>query len=38
MASKLEALQRWVDEVTALPRPARIHWCDGSDAEYQALV
>ena len=38
MASKLEALQRWVDEVTALTRPARIHWCDGSDAEYQALV
>ncbi len=38
MASKLEALQRWIDEVAALTRPARIHWCDGSDAEYQALV
>ena len=38
MASKLEALQRWVDEAAALTRPARIHWCDGSDAEYQALV
>ena len=38
MASKLAALQQWVDEVAALTRPARIHWCDGSDAEYQALV
>ncbi len=38
MSSKLEALQRWVDEVAALTRPAQIHWCDGSDAEYQSLV
>ena len=38
MASKLEALQRWVDEVAALTRPARIHWCDGSEAEYRELV
>ncbi len=38
MASKLAALQHWVDETAALTRPARIHWCDGSDAEYQALV
>jgi len=38
MASTLEALQRWVDEVAALTRPAHIHWCDGSDAEYQTLV
>jgi phosphoenolpyruvate carboxykinase (GTP) len=38
MASKLEALNRWVDEVAALTRPARIHWCDGSQAEYSALV
>ena len=38
MASTLEALQRWVDEVTGLTRPAHIHWCDGSDAEYQGLV
>ena len=38
MASKLAALQQWVHEVAALTRPARIHWCDGSDAEYQALV
>ena len=38
MASKLETLTRWVDEVAALTRPARVHWCDGSDAEYRALV
>jgi len=38
MASKLEALNRWVDEVARLTQPDRIHWCDGSEAEYQALV
>ena len=38
MSSKLESLQRWVNEVATLTRPANIHWCDGSDAEYQALV
>jgi len=38
MASKLAALQQWVNEMAALTRPARIHWCDGTDAEYQALV
>ena len=38
MASTLEALQRWVDDVAALTRPAHIHWCDGSDAEYRTLV
>jgi phosphoenolpyruvate carboxykinase (GTP) len=38
MASKLEALRQWVDDVAALTRPAHIHWCDGSTAEYQDLV
>ncbi|MFC5527036.1 phosphoenolpyruvate carboxykinase (GTP) [Rhodanobacter ginsengisoli] len=38
MASKLEALTHWVNEVAALTRPAEVHWCDGSDAEYQALL
>ncbi|MDE2280406.1 MAG: phosphoenolpyruvate carboxykinase (GTP) [Xanthomonadaceae bacterium] len=38
MASTLEALKRWVDDVAAMTRPANIHWCDGSDAENHALV
>jgi phosphoenolpyruvate carboxykinase (GTP) len=38
MASKLEALDHWVTEVAARTRPAKTHWCDGSDAEYQSLV
>jgi len=36
--SSLEALNRWVDEVARLTRPASIQWCDGSDAEYAELV
>ncbi len=38
MSSKLESLNQWVEKVAARTRPDRIHWCDGSDAEYQALV
>lgn len=32
-----DGLRRWVDEVAALCRPERIHWCDGSADEYRAL-
>ncbi|MBI3879889.1 MAG: phosphoenolpyruvate carboxykinase (GTP) [Verrucomicrobia bacterium] len=28
----------WVDEVAHLTRPERIHWCDGSEAEKEALT
>jgi phosphoenolpyruvate carboxykinase (GTP) len=28
----------WVDSVARMTRPARIHWCDGSEAEYQGLI
>ena len=38
MGSRLEALNQWVMEVARLTRPARIHWCDGSDSENDALV
>ncbi|WP_329741549.1 phosphoenolpyruvate carboxykinase (GTP) [Dyella sp. A6] len=38
MPSTLEALTRWVDKVASLTQPAQIHWCDGSESEYRALV
>ena len=38
MGSKLEALNRWVEEVARLTRPDAVHWCDGSEAENHALV
>ena len=30
-------LLAWVEEVAALTQPDDIHWCDGSQAEYEAL-
>ena len=32
------ALANWVEQVAAHTRPDRIHWCDGSDAEYRQLI
>jgi phosphoenolpyruvate carboxykinase (GTP) len=31
-------LQEWVDEVAALTQPDDIHWCDGSDEEYEQFA
>jgi len=36
--TRLQALGDWVAEVAALTLPDAIHWCDGSDAEYDALL
>ncbi|MDZ4861882.1 MAG: phosphoenolpyruvate carboxykinase (GTP) [Gemmatimonadota bacterium] len=30
-------LKEWIAEMTGLCQPDRIHWCDGSDAEYNML-
>jgi phosphoenolpyruvate carboxykinase (GTP) len=30
-------LQAWVKEMAALCRPEKVHWCDGSQAEYDAM-
>ena len=36
--SKLETLNLWVDDVVRLTQPDNVHWCDGSEAEYDSLV
>jgi len=34
---KHRRLIAWISEIAALTKPDAIHWCDGSDDEYQAL-
>ncbi|MBI2948820.1 MAG: phosphoenolpyruvate carboxykinase, partial [Verrucomicrobia bacterium] len=35
--TKHQKLLAWVEEMTRLCQPARIHWCDGSQKEYESL-
>jgi len=36
-ATKNSTLLAWVDEMAALCQPEHVHWCDGSDEEYDEL-
>jgi phosphoenolpyruvate carboxykinase (GTP) len=38
MSSGLAPIQEWVDAVAGLTCPDAVHWCDGSDAEFAALI
>jgi phosphoenolpyruvate carboxykinase (GTP) len=31
-------LLAWVREIAELTQPDRVHWCDGSDAEWETLT
>ena len=33
-----DRLVKWVDQVAHLCKPDRVHWCDGSSEEYQAML
>jgi len=35
--TKNQKLNNWVNEIAALTKPDRIHWCDGSQREYDTL-
>ena len=35
--TKNRKLIAWVDEIVKLCKPANVHWCDGSQAEYDTL-
>jgi phosphoenolpyruvate carboxykinase (GTP) len=37
LASLDRGVATWVEQVARLTQPDRIHWCDGSEAEYHAL-
>ena len=38
MTTQLAALQSWVDQVAEMTQPDAIHWCTGTDDEYQDLI
>lgn len=38
MGTSNQALKDWVEQVSELTQPERIHWCDGSEQEYRDLI
>lgn len=38
MTTTLQSLNDWVQSIADRTQPASIHWCDGSDAEFDGLV
>ena len=34
---KSQRLRTWVNEIATLCKPDQVHWCDGSQAEYDTL-
>ncbi|HEY5624835.1 MAG TPA: phosphoenolpyruvate carboxykinase (GTP) [Gammaproteobacteria bacterium] len=38
MTTELKSLSDWVAEVAAHTQPDKVHWCTGTDEEYQALI
>jgi phosphoenolpyruvate carboxykinase (GTP) len=38
MSTRNAALQQFVDQAAGLAKPDKVHWCDGSQAEYDALM
>ena len=38
MTTKHSALQTWVDQVASHTQPDAVHWCTGTDTEYQEMI
>lgn len=38
MTTRLKSLGDWIAEVAELTQPDKVHWCDGSEQEYQTLI